>query len=422
MYQTLELFPGITLRHIQNHRFKQGVLSVQFLRPMRREEAAKNALVPELLLRGCEQTPNLRQITARLDDLYGASLSALVRRVGDYQTLGLACSFIDDRFALPGDRVLEPMVDFLGQLLLCPLTEQGGFCQTYVRSEKKNLISALEAQRNDKQSYALGKLIKNMCKGSSLAVPRLGEITDVGKIRPDRLFAHYQKVLRESPVEIFYVGSASAQQVAERMHHLFVGVERQMTALPLQPDFVPGKPSHRSQKMDVAQGKLAMGFVTPITYADPRFAAMQLCNGIFGSGMTSRLFMQVREKRSLCYAIGSDYNGSKGLMTVYAGIDTHRCRETKEAILEQLDVCRNGEVTQQELESARAAVLSGLRAIYDSPGAMERFFSTNAMSGMNRDPETYAAEIRQVQLEDVVAAANTITYHSSFFLKGDDHA
>ena len=421
MYQTLELFPGVTLRCMQSSRFKQGVLSVQFLRPMCREEAALNALLPDILLRGCESAPDLQQITARLDDLYGAAVGAQVRRIGDYQTTGLACGFIEDRFALPGDRVLEPMVEFLGQLLLCPVTERGGFCREYVRSEKKNLIAALEAQLSDKQAYASGKLLKNMCKGDSYAVPRLGEIAQVKKITAASAYAHYKKVLAESPVEIFYVGAASIDQVAQLLTPVFSKLERAVQELPPQTALTPAAPSHKMQTMEVSQAKLAMGFVTPITGEDPRFAAMQLLNTIFGAGMTSKLFVQVREKKGLCYAIGSGYYSSKGLITVHAGIDSDRVEEAKAAVLEQLQACQAGQITQQELENAKAAVLSGLRAVYDSPGAMESFFSTSILSGMGRTPERYADEIRAVQISDVVESAKTVRFHSSFFLRGEQH-
>ena len=421
MYQTLELFPGITLRCIQSNRFKQGVLSIQFVRPMCREEASLNTLMAEVLLRGCQQAPDLRQITAKLDDLYGASVGAQVRRVGDYQTTGLACGFIDDRFALPGDQVLEPMIDFMGQLLLHPLKEKEGFCRAYIASEKKNLISALEAQLNDKQAYASGKLLKNMCSGDSFSVPRMGQISGMRKATAENAYAHYQKVLRESPVAIFYVGSAPMERVAQLLRPIFAQLQRDVKPLPPQTALIPSAPSHRSQKMDIAQGKLAMGFVTGITNADPEFAAMQLLNCIFGSGMTSKLFLQVREKKSLCYAIGSAYYGSKGLMTVHAGIDTCRFKETKEAILQQLRACQQGDITPEELHAAKRSILSGLQAVYDSPGAMESFFSTAALSPVVRTPEQYAREIEAVTLEDVVAAAGTVRFHSSFFLKGEQN-
>ena len=116
MLETMELLPGVKLHYAHADRFKQGALSIQFVRPMKKEEAASNALLPAVLLRGTKAYPDLRAITWRLDDLYGASVSALVRRVGDYQTTGLYCAFMEDRFALEGDRILEPMLSFAEQL------------------------------------------------------------------------------------------------------------------------------------------------------------------------------------------------------------------------------------------------------------------------------------------------------------------
>ena len=140
MIQTFTLLPGVTLRCYPDNRFKQGCLSLQLVRPMCKEEAALNALIPTVLLRGTESAPDLRAITLRLDDLYGASVGAVVRRIGDYQTTGLHCSFISDRFAMDGDTILAPVIDFLGELLLRPALEKGAFRKDYVESEKKNLI------------------------------------------------------------------------------------------------------------------------------------------------------------------------------------------------------------------------------------------------------------------------------------------
>jgi predicted Zn-dependent peptidase len=241
------------------------------------------------------------------------------------------------------------------------------------------------------------------------------------KITAKEAYRHYRKVLTESPVAIFYVGSASLEQVAQLLKPIFRQIPRQVKPLPPQTALAAGAPTDRIKVMEVAQAKLAMGFVTPITNRDSRFAAMQLLNTIFGAGMTSKLFVNLREKRSLCYAVGSGYYGSKGLVTVYAGIDSSRLEETKAAVLEQLKLCQDGCISERELENAKAAVLSSLRAVYDSPGAMENFFSTGALSGLNRTPEQYADEIRAVTLAEVVEAAGTVSFHSSFFLKGENH-
>ena len=109
MITTISLLPGITLRCFPDSRFKQGCMSIQLVRPMCRKEVTRNALLPAVLLRGCQSAPDLRAITQKLDDLYGASVGVSVRRVGDYQTFGLYSDFVDDRFALEGDQILEPM-------------------------------------------------------------------------------------------------------------------------------------------------------------------------------------------------------------------------------------------------------------------------------------------------------------------------
>ncbi len=418
MYQTLELFPGVTLRCMGATRFKQGCLTIQFLRPMNAEEAGLNALLPAVLLRGCKDYPDLQRITDRLDDLYGASIGTLVRRIGDYQTTGFYCGFIEDRFALGGDAILAPMTELVASLLLQPVEEDGGFSRDFIESEKRNLISAIDSERSNKGAYASTQLMKLLCKQDSFGIPRLGEIPQIRQIDHRSAYAHYQKILSESPVELFYVGSADIETVAELLRPIFSQIPRQYVPLPPQQPYCPSPTSEESEIQQISQAHLSMGFVTPITSRDPRFAAMQVCNNLFGGGMTSKLFMQVRESMSLCYAIGSGYYGSKAILTVNAGIVTQEEQAVKAAIFEQLAACQAGQITESELAAAKESLLSGLRSMYDSPGAMEGFFSTAAISGQHRTPERYSEEIRAVTRDAVAEAASTVQYHSTFFLKG----
>ena len=182
MIKTISLLPGVVLRCMQDRRFKQGCLSIQMVRLMNAEESAMNALLPSVLLRATEHYPDLRAITAQLDMLYGAAVGPIVRRIGDYQTVGLYCGFMEDRFALPGDQILGPMIDFVREVLLNCAVENGHFLPEIVESEKKNLIATIESERNDKRAYAMGCLLKNMCRNDSFGLPRLGEKEQVAAI------------------------------------------------------------------------------------------------------------------------------------------------------------------------------------------------------------------------------------------------
>ena len=418
MINTISIFPGVTLRTFADDRFKQGCLSLQIIRPQCAQEAAMNALIPTILLRGCKRCPDLRSITNRLDELYGASVGTMVRRVGDYQATGLSCTFLDDRFAMDGDRILEPMLQFLGELLLEPLTEDGGFDRGFVAGEKKNLIATIESELNDKRAYAMGKLLRNMCKADSFGVPRLGDKESVAAIDAATLYAHYLHMLRTSPIELFYVGSAPAETIAALVRKMLAPIERAYIPLPAQTSFQDAGTSHHTEDADVAQSVLCMGFVSPITGASADFASMQVLNTIFGAGMTSKLFTQIREKMSLCYAIGSGYYASKGIVSVSAGIDREQEQAVRTEVLAQLDACRRGEITADELNAAKEALLSSLRGVHDSPASIESYYSTHTLSGTFRTPQQYMDEIQAVTLESVIAAAGTVNLHTTYFLRG----
>ena len=418
MIQTSIISPGVTLRFVRDSRFKQGCLSFQLVRPMRKEEAAQNAILPAVLLRGTRKSPDLRAVTQRLDELYGAAVSPLVRRVGDYQTTGLNCGFMDDRFALPGDRVLEPMLDFLRELLLESPLENGHFLSDVVESEKKNLISTIESDRNDKRVYAIQRLLRTMCVEDSFGIPRLGEIEDVTSVTPERLTAHYRQILRTSPIQILYVGSAEEEQVVSALLPLLASLEREPMRLPVQTAFTPGQRQDITETLDVAQGKLCMGFTTPINNRCPELPAMQMFNVIFGGGMTSKLFQNVREKMSLCYSIDASYYGAKGILLVNAGIDFDKEAVTRQEILRQLNACRQGEISESEMTAARESLLSSLRSVPDSPGSIENFVSTASLSGLIYNRKEYMEAVEQVTLDDVVKCASTVTLNTTYFLKG----
>ena len=418
MIKTTTISPGVTLRYVLDTRFKQGCFSFQLVRPMCKEEAAKNALLPAVLLRGTRNCPDLRAVTQRLDELYGAAVSPLVRRVGDYQTTGVYCGFMDDRFALPGDRVLAPMLDFLRELLLDSPLENGAFLSDFVESEKKNLISTIESDRNDKRVYATQRLLRTMCAGDSFGIPRLGEIEDAAAISPEGLTEHYREILRTSPMELLYVGSAPEEQVVSAIRPLLDALEREPMTLSPQTAFVPGPGSDLTETLDVAQGKLCMGFTTPVTNRCAELPAMQMLNVIFGGGMTSKLFQNVREKMSLCYSIDASYYGAKGILLVNAGIDFDKEAVTRQEIVTQLEACRKGDITEAEMTAAREALLSSLRSVPDSPGSIENFTSTAALSGLVFSRESYMEAVEKVRLEDVVKCAGSVALNTTYFLKG----
>ena len=143
MITTITLAPGVTLHTLKSDKFKTACFSLNFLRPHDRENAAMDALLPSVLLRGTEKYPDIRSISSRLDELYGASLGTLVRRKGEVKLTGFYADFIEDAFLPEGETVFSPMVDFVQEVLYRPYLEKGCFCPRFVEGEKQNLMNAI---------------------------------------------------------------------------------------------------------------------------------------------------------------------------------------------------------------------------------------------------------------------------------------
>ncbi len=419
MHQRMELLPGVWLQGVRTDRFKSACLSFSLLRPLCRQEAALNALLPNVLIQGSARHESLQDISRALDQLYGASMGPLVRKCGEIQTCGFYLSFLEDRFAMTGDRILEPMLDLLREILLEPLLEQGAFLPAYVEREKENLISTIESGLNDKRAYADRQMLRAMCREDGFGVPRLGEIEDVRAITPASLYRHYRRVLASSRIEIFYAGSADLTALGEQLRALLRELPRESLAgLPFAPMPRRPEPQYLEETMELTQGKLSMGFTTGITTRDPRFPALMVCNALFGGGLTCKLFQNVRERLSLCYYVSSMVYGAKGIVMVSSGIDTSNYTLAKDEILRQLEACQAGDITPEELTAAQEAICSSLKTVPDSVGRMEDYALFCILNDFPLEPEAYRAAARAVTVEDAAAAAREIRLDTIFFLKG----
>ena len=172
------------------------------------------------------------------------------------------------------------------------------------------------------------------------------------------------------------------------------------------------------EAMDVTQGKLTLGLRTPITVLDERYPALMLLNAVYGSGMTSKLFLQIREEQSLCYYANSSLDKFKGIMLVGSGIEFSNYEVARDGILQQLELCKRGEVTTEELESARSYLISALRTGNDSPGRLDDYAIGQSVAGKNGTMEDLARELQSVTLDQVVEAASTLVLDTVYFLKG----
>ena len=410
----------VFLTYLPAQRFKTSRMTVQLIAPLQRETAAANALLPAVLRRGTVRCPDMESLSAALDTLYGANIDYTVRKKGERQCVGFAAGFIDDAFTPHGEKLLEPVSAMLGELLLDPVTHGGRFLSSYVESEKANLIDAIRGLKNDKRDWADIRLMQEMCAGEPYSVLRLGDEETAGRITNQSLYVHGQALMASSRVEVIYCGSAEAQRVEDAVLTALAALPRgAQTALPeVQRIQAPDTPRRIVETMDVTQGKLAMGY----RCSSDDYPAMVLANLIFGGTSNSKLFLNVRERLSLCYYASSSYARSKSILTVSSGVETADFERAEAEIGRQLQAVQQGDWEDWEQEGALQAIRASLLSLSDSQGALENFYLGQIAAGVEETPEELAAALEQVTKERIVAAAQTVKPDTVYFLRGKEEA
>lgn len=422
-YARTEIMSGVWLTHIRTDKFKTACLSVSLLTQLKKETASMNALIPMVLRRGTALYGDMEAISRRLDELYGAAVEPVVRRIGEIQSIGFIASVPEEEFLPAGANTLRGVCDLIGQLLCAPNTRGGLLLPQYVDSEREKLLEAIRARINDKISWSISRCIEEMCCGEDYAVDRLGDEESADAIRYQKLTKQYRAILQESPVEIFYCGRAGLRRVEGLLREAFSTLPRGEIDYEIGTDVrlnaIGEEPRCYSEQMNVTQAKLVIGWRLGEAMEDPDPAALRVFASLFGGSTASKLFVNVREKLSLCYYASAVCDRIKGILLAYAGTDADRTEEAKDEILAQFAAIARGEITEEELVSAKADVRSSLREALDSQGALESFSFASAVSGAEYTLEELSELVEDVTAEQLAAIAQSCECDMIYTLTGD---
>ena len=415
-----KLAEGVYLTYLPARKFKTSLLSAQFVTPIGRETASAYALLPAVLRRGTVRYPDLGALSARMDQLYGARIDYTVRKKGENQCIGFVASFIDDSYTPGGERLLEPVSELLGELICDPATTHGRFVPGYFESEKTNLVDAIRSIVNDKREYADLRLLQEMCGEEPYGVSRLGSESSAEKVTLSKLYAQYGHLISTARLELFYSGSASQERVEQALLASLAMLPRDgIRDIAWAESHRPRKaPRVVTEEMDVTQGKLGMGFGC----GSDDTTALLLGNTLFGGSSNSKLFLNVREKLSLCYFASSSYHRQKGLITVSSGIEFANYQRAYDEIMLQLKAVQEGKLDDWELEGAKSTLLNAYTAMSDSQGKLENFYLGQLATGQEETPEDLARAVQEVTPERIFQAMETVSLDTVYFLKGKEAA
>lgn len=415
-----EILPGVRLRVVSTDKFKTSCFSASFVLPLSLEEASLNALIPSVLRRGTKNYPDMTRLTSALDNLFGARVEPAVRKFGNVQTSGIICDLINSKCVTDGDKILGDTLSLALEVLLSPCVSGDGFVKEYVESEKENLIDYLNGEINEKLSYAYTEAIAALYNDTGFGVNEDGAVEKIAEITPKSLYEHYKKVYLYAPLELFFCGDATFEEIEACVKPILAELPREydnFTALSK-----PEKPAEKEicVQLDVQQANLLIGLYTPTRAGSTDQPAVQVLSTILGGGTASKLFTHVREEKSLCYYTGAKYDKYLQTVFMYSGVDPKRVEEARGEMLKQFMACQDGNITETELEIAKKAIIDSFKTNGDSAFGLEAYWLSESVMGLSRELDFRIARIMAVTIDDVIRAAGQLANCMTYVLTGKE--
>ncbi len=406
---------------IPSDKQKTTDITIYIHTPFGRGAASKNAVLAQVFKRGSRLCPNMEQEHKYLESLYGAEFVCNAANYGCDGVIAATGEVISDDYALDGEETVKKMLDFLLAAVFEPVTDGGGFLAEYVYAEKKNAADKARALKNNKAAYAKMRLNEIMFADTPAAVSYLGYPEDIAAITAEELYKYYKSIITGSPIDIVIAGKCDEAAISERLNSYFKAFDFTPAKMPVHTAAAPAEEVREIFEEDnVEQGKLSIGFTTSTAPSDADFAALQIANSIFGGGVHSKLFANVREKLSLAYYANSSINSCSAAICASAGIETGDYERARDEIFAQLYAMQAGEITDAELANAKASVINTLDSYYDSNSYRQSYYILQRITNSGLTIETAKAACAAVTKDEVVAEAKKIKPHTVYFLKRGD--
>ena len=421
-YQKQEIKPGITLHQIYTENYKTNLNAIFLAAPLKKENVTLDALLTAVLRRGTKNIPSQDLISQKLEMLYGASFDCGVEKTGDNHIMKFYLETLSEEFLPSSENILKEAMDILTDIIFNPLIEGNKFKPEYVEGEKKNLKQIIEAKIDNKAKYAYDRCIEEMFKDKPYGLYKYGYIEDLEKITPEELYSYYKTLINNCKIDIFYSGTINKEQVKQTIEQN----ENIKKLNARKPEYVVNnetteqteikEPNIINESMQVTQGKLVMGLNINETAEGNRFIA-SVYNAILGGGANSKLFQNVREKASLAYTTGSNYNRTKNCIFIRAGIEIQNYQKALDTIKQQLEDMKNGNFTDKDIKDSKELIIASIEGISEEQDTEITYYYGQELANRFVDLKEYMDKIKAVTKDQIVKLAQNININTIYFLK-----
>ncbi len=399
-------------------RFKSVFVTVNMLLPLKATMTGKNALLAMVLKKSNELYKTEKELERALANLYDTTIDVNVEKLDNIYNIQICMELLNSKYMSKED--VEKAKEILCAIVCKPNIIDGKFDQEIFEREKTTLLERIAEERDDKKKYALECLRQDMFQGTEYETSSLGTSEMVEKITNEDLIKHYDYVINTAEVLVSVVGNLDGmEELPQETHRCICEKCGKHTVQNIQDVEIAYEGiKERVEKQDINQSVLCIGLRAEDVASEDTYA-LTLYNTILGGTPSSKLFQNVREKESLAYFAKSQYSKLKQVIYMFSGVDPVNNEKAKRVMLEQLELIKNGDVSDEEFYAAKQSLISAYRELKDSKVGITRNMLNNEMLfGHDVDIDEMIDKLQQLTLQDIIDIARKVKATNIFLLGG----
>ena len=402
---------------IKTDKFKTTLIRVMFTAPLSRDTVTERILLANVLRNSSMKFKSKKELSAHLEDLYGASLSVNAKKQGQNHAISFYIQVANEKFLKSAPPLFEEALATLSEIMMKPKIIDNAFDKQVISLESRLLKEDIESIYNDKTTYALKKLVTLMCEDENFGISGDGYIEDIANINEKTLVKTYESMINNDEVSVVVLGDINHAHIVPLFTNsldLKSQMRTKLSAVDREEKEMRNVMKVKEEQQ-INQTKLNIGYRTNTRITDEDYFAMLVFNGVFGAFAHSKLFMNVREKESLCYYCASQLDNFKGLMYVYSGLDDAQVSKAQTIIDEQLENICSNDITDEELLLAKKSIINAKRSSLDSASGMLSDLEAGLILGLTADE--FVEKIENISSADVSRVAKKIKKDTIFTLE-----
>lgn len=398
--------------------FRSCSFQLSFKSSFEPKKSIAYSMLADILTDQSAKYPTSKYIARHMQESYILNFYGSFSRTGKSICTNVNCEYIDPSY-INDKNYLDETYKFIFEVISNPLIIGNGFEEKNFSIVKNRFIKELKELEGSNRFLSVNKALKIFTKDEIINFHAHDMLNFVENLTKEDLYSYYLDLIKEASVDIFVCGSTE-KEVIKNIVKKYYPFENNEYLESNDLVYTNNRllPKKVFEKSHFKQSCLVMIYnVNYLSTYEREFVMPFYLNILNNSGLTSKLYQNLREKHSLCYNVTTTYHDRCNYMTVISTINVGKEKKAIKLAKKTVNSMKN-DISRKEFINAYYGYQSSIKGSLDSLSAILRLYLNQYYAGFS-SYEDKLKTFKKVKIEEIYELAKKIRLNTVYVLKGD---